>query len=146
MSHFQHILNIEGAVYKGDRFLAVIRSEQEEHAGGTLAFVGGKVEFSEVCDDIVEITLKREILEEVGVEVDDLRYVTSTGFFSDDGYSVVNMVFVCRWVAGVARAIDPAEVESLQWLTLDAIRQHPKTPIWIQKYVDAIEAMMPSGD
>ena len=38
------IVNVEGAIYKNDQWLLIRRSEKEEHAGGLLSLVGGKVE------------------------------------------------------------------------------------------------------
>ncbi len=39
------VVNVEGVIWDGDRCLMAFRSEQEAHAGGTLAFPGGKVEW-----------------------------------------------------------------------------------------------------
>ncbi len=138
MSQYLHIVNVEGAVKKDDRLLTVIRSDAEDHAAGTLAFVGGKVEFGERQSAILEATLKREILEEVGVEIGNIQFVTSTAFFTDDGRSVVNMVFVCDWQSGEPRVVDPDEVASVHWMTFDDIRNHPKTPSWILEYTELI--------
>lgn len=38
------IVNMEGAVYKDDKWHVIKRSEKEEHAGGLLSLVGGTVE------------------------------------------------------------------------------------------------------
>lgn len=138
MSQYLHIVNVEGAVKKGDCLLTVIRSDAEDHAADTLAFIGGKVEFSERQPAVLEATLKREILEEVGVEIGEIQFVTSTAFFTDDGRSVVNMVFVCDWQSGEPRVVDPDEVASVHWMTYDDIRNHPKTPPWILEYAELI--------
>ena len=142
MSQYHHIVNVEGAVIKGNRLLTVIRSEAEEHAAGTLSFIGGKVEFADRQSSILEATLKREILEEVGVEIGKIQFITSTAFFADDGQSVVNIVFVCEWQAGEAQVLDSDEVASVQWLTVEEIRNHPKTPPWILEYTELIEAFL----
>jgi hypothetical protein len=36
------IVNIEGAIFKEEKWLVIERSLKEEHAGGTLSLVGGK--------------------------------------------------------------------------------------------------------
>ena len=123
-----YVVNVEGAIYDGDRYLMAFRSEQEAHAGGTLAFAGGKMEGTETPDALEE-TLRREIREEVGVEVDDLAYVKSSTFGEDP--PCLDIVFLCRYVSGTARAIDPAEVSAVQWMTFDDALAHPKTPPWI---------------
>ncbi len=141
MKDYHHIVNVEGAVMKDDRFLMVIRSEAEDHAAGALSFIGGKVEFTGEESQVVEKTLKREIIEEVGVEVDNLRFVTSGGFTVDD-VSVVNLVFLCDWKSGEAQALDPEEVASVHWLTTDEIRCHKKLPPWLMTYVEQIESFI----
>ena len=142
MSQYHHIVNVEGIVKKGDYLLTVMRSEAEEHASGTLSFIGGKVEFTDRESEVVEKTLKREIMEEVGVEVANLRFITSTGFTSDNGASVVNLVFLCDWASGTPRAIDLEEVASVHWMTVDEIRTHEKTPPWILEYANIVEAFI----
>jgi len=57
-------------IWDGDRCLMAFRSEQEAHAGGTLAFPGGKAEGTDAAGALEE-TLRREIREEVGIEVAD---------------------------------------------------------------------------
>lgn len=75
------IVNVEGAVRKNDKWLIIERSKKEEHAGGLLSLVGGKVEQEGNSLDILERTVKREILEEVGLKVkDSLTYVHSTSY------------------------------------------------------------------
>lgn len=59
--------------------MAFNKSQQkEEHAGGLLSLVGGKVEVDGTSTDVLEKTLKREIFEEVGIEVSNLKYVNSS--------------------------------------------------------------------
>lgn len=139
MNNYLHIVNVEGIIHKDDHFLTVVRSKKEAHAGGTLSFIGGKVDFIDRQHNILEETLKREILEEVGIRVDNLRYITSTGFTSDDGYRVINIVMLCDWQSGDPYAVDPDEVESVEWMTADQIRSHLKTPPWILEYTNRVE-------
>ena len=113
------------------------RSEQEAHAGGTLAFAGGKVEGTDKPDALEE-TLRREIREEVGVEVADLVYVESHSFGS--GPPCLDVVFLCRYVSGTPTAKDPAEVSAVQWMTQAEVLAHPKTPPWIARSLTLADA------
>jgi len=124
------VVNVEGVIYDGDRYLMAFRSEQEAHADGTLALAGGKVEGTN-APDALEETLRREIREEVGVEVSDLVYVESHSFGSAP--PCVDVVFLCRHVSGTPTAVDPAEVGVVQWMTLEEVLAHPKTPPWIAR-------------
>ncbi|MDQ2800410.1 MAG: NUDIX domain-containing protein, partial [Armatimonadota bacterium] len=124
------VVNVEGVIYDGDRYLMAVRSEEESHAGGTLAFAGGKVEHTDTADALEE-TLRREIREEVGIEVDDFVYVESHSFGSAP--PCLDVVFLCRYAGGVPSAVDPAEVSAAQWMTLAEVLAHPKTPPWIAR-------------
>lgn len=125
-----YVVNVEGVIWDGDRYLMAFRSEQEAHAGGTLAFPGGRAEGTNAADALEE-TLRREVREEVGVEVSDFVYVESHTF----GHAApcLDVVFLCRYASGAARAVDPAEVSAVQWMTLAEARAHPKTPPWIAR-------------
>jgi len=130
------VVNVEGVISDGDRYLMAFRSEQEAHAGGTLAFAGGKVEGTDM-GNVLEETLRREIREEVGVEVDDLVYVESHSF--GQAPPCVDVVFLCRYLSGTPTAVDPAEVSAVRWMTLGEVLAHPKTPPWIAHSLQAAD-------
>ncbi|MBD3919455.1 NUDIX domain-containing protein [Paenibacillus sp. PR3] len=130
------IVNVEAAILRGNQWLMITRSIKEEHAGGTLSLVGGKVDLSDMGMEIVERTVKREVLEEVGVEIaDKVTFVYSSSFVTGDGRNVINMVFLCDYVSGTAYSVIPDEVEAVHWLTYDEIMNHPKAPPWTQESV-----------
>jgi len=130
-------VNVEAVIYDGDRYLVAFRSEQETHAGGTLAFAGGKVEGTDT-GDVLEETLRREIREEVGVEVNDLVYVESHSF--GQAPPCVDIVFLCRYLSGTPTAVDPAEVSAVRWMTLAEVLAHPQTPPCIARSLEAADA------
>ena len=131
MSDETYVVNVEAAIFHGDTWLMILRSADEAHAAGTLSFVGGKVERAGVADNILEETLRREIAEEVGVTVaKTMQYVESKSFIADDGLPVIDIVFLCHYESGEPRALDPAEVASVEWMTFDEVMAHPKTPVW----------------
>src|SRR5690606_41716342 len=106
------IVNVEAAIRNNEKWLIIERSKKEEHAGGLLSLVGGKVELEGNSKDILERTLIREIYEEVGVEVkDELIYVHSTSFITDKGENVVDVVFLCEYDAGEAFPKSPNRSE-----------------------------------
>lgn len=136
------IVNVEGAVRKNDKWLIIERSEKEEHAGGMLSLVGGKVDIERNSSDILERTVKREILEEVGVKVKDkLNYVHSTSFVTDMGENVVDIVFLCEYYSGEAFPKSPDEVEKVLWLNTKEILNHPKAPIYLKESIKRAESL-----
>jgi 8-oxo-dGTP pyrophosphatase MutT (NUDIX family) len=130
------IVNVEGAVYSGDKWLIIKRSAKEKHAGGTLSLVGGKVDNESSSVEILERTVKREILEEVGIEImDNLHYVYSSLVALDTGTNFINIVFLCTYKEGTAYCKSPDEVEAVYWMTFDEIMNHPNTPPWTKESV-----------
>jgi 8-oxo-dGTP diphosphatase len=131
------IVNVEGAIWKDDKWLIIQRSKKEEHAGGLLSLVGGKVDIEGNTSDILEITVNREILEEVGVKVKDkLNYVHSTSFVTDTGENVVDIVFLCEYDSGEAFPKSPDEVENVFWLTSEEAFSHPKAPVYLKESIE----------
>lgn len=136
------IVNVEGAIYKDDKWLIIERSKKEEHAGGLLSLVGGKVEQEGNTSEILERTVKREIYEEVDVLVKgQLTYVHSTSFIADSGENVVDIVFLCEYESGKAIAKSPDEVESVKWLTAQQVYEHPNAPDYLKESIKRAENM-----
>jgi 8-oxo-dGTP diphosphatase len=132
------IVNVEGAIVKDGQYLMIVRSK-DEYAPGGLNFPGGKVEGAGSADDILEETLRREIAEEVGLEVHTgMAYVRSSAFVAE-GDPVVDVVFLCRYKAGTAVAADPGEVAAVHWMTAAEAIAHPETPPWTRLALELAE-------
>ena len=75
MAHDTIEVVIAGAVIlRGEHYLIARRSEHEEEYPGVLSFVSGTIEPEDfVQADVLHAMLRREIREEVGVEVADFH-------------------------------------------------------------------------
>jgi len=135
-----YVVNVEAAIHREGEYLLAERSAAEDHAAGALSLIGGTVEASGETDRPLERTVRREVREEVGLEVTDLGYVTSSAFVSDDGSSVVNVVFRAEYESGTARARDPDEVAAVHWLPLDEIVGAEAVPEFTREYVELAES------
>ncbi len=136
MNTIWYIVNVEGAIVKDGRYLMIVRGEQESHAPGALTFPGGKVEGRESVDSVLEETVRREIREEVGVEIhDDVAYVESKAFVADDGEPVIDVVFLCHHRSGEPIIGAPDEVAAVHWMTMEEILEHPKTFPWTRQSI-----------
>ena len=133
------IVNVEGAILRGERYLMILRGEKENHAAGTLSMPGGKVELDEIGDDVLEGALRREVREEVGLELSSIQYLESKSFIADDGERVVDIVFLCACEEGEAVIGDPEEVAELHWLSAQEVYAHSKTPPWIWRSIEKAE-------
>lgn len=139
MNGISYIVNVEAAIENNGRWLVIRRSEQEEIAPGQLAFVGGKLEITKDSSHVLEATLKREIQEEVGIQIrPEIQYIKSDVFIAPDQTKVLNHVFVCHYASGEAKCMAPHEVAAVHWMTLDEILRHKDAPPWLIENVNAI--------
>ncbi|SEM84386.1 ADP-ribose pyrophosphatase YjhB, NUDIX family [Terribacillus saccharophilus] len=129
------VVNVEGAIYRDGKWLMIKRSEKEEHAAGCLSMVGGKCDLEGVSTDILERTLKREIFEEVGIEVEDLTYVNSSSFVTDKGTHVIDIVFLCQHITGEPYAKSMEEVGEVMWMTTEDIMVHDDAPSYLKENI-----------
>jgi 8-oxo-dGTP pyrophosphatase MutT (NUDIX family) len=135
-----YLVNVEGAILGEGRYLIILRGPGESHAPGGMAFPGGKVEGAGGADDVLEETLRREIREEVGIEVEEeMAYLQSSAFVTDGGEPVVDVVFLCRHRGGTPRADDPDEVSAIEWMTAAELLADPRIPPWTQRSVRRAE-------
>ncbi|WP_369899546.1 NUDIX domain-containing protein [Bacillus manliponensis] len=129
------IVNVEAAIFKDGKWLLIRRSEKEEYAGGTLSLVGGKVDNEGNSSDILERTLKREVFEEVGIQVCNFKYVNSSSFVTDTGVAVVDIVFLCDYEHGQAYAKSADEVDAVVWTTTEEILTGEEFPIYLKENI-----------
>ncbi len=135
------IVNVEGVVRRGDRYLLTVRSEHEPHAPGTLALPGGKLEPTDPQAGTLEAVLGRELLEETGVRAENFRYLESKWFMTDDGEPVADIVFLCDYAGGELTVGDPDEITEVLWLTAAEVMAHPKAPPWTRATIAKAEQL-----
>lgn len=137
-----YIVNVEAAIYQGDKYLMIVRGRGETESPGELALPGGKVDIVGTLDRILEETLQREVREEVNVEIEPgLHYVESKTFLMNTGYPVVDIVFLCRYKSGEPEIRDAQEVESIRWMTAQEILDLPEAPDWTRQSIRLAEEL-----
>ena len=133
------IVNVEAAINHEGKWLVIERSQKEEHAGGMLSLVGGTVELGQQPVEILESNLKREVLEEVDVEIKNVNYLYSSTFVTDKNEHVLNIVFLCEYQSGIAYPKSPDEVEDVKWMSSDEIERHRKAPVYLIESIKQAE-------
>jgi 8-oxo-dGTP diphosphatase len=134
-----YLVNVDAAVVRDGAFLLVERSADEDHAAGELGFPGGTTDPTDEGPDVLEATVRRELREEVAVEVaNTMAYVQSNAFESDTGDRVVNVVFLCQHDDGEGR-VASEEVGAVHWLTAEEVANHPEVPAYTRQQVELAE-------
>lgn len=111
-----HIILVNAVVEKDGRFLISQRSLNESHMPGWWSIPGGKVDRTEGgVDGVLVKTLKREIREEVNVEIEDDPVLVHNGtFIRSTGHHVVEFMFLCRWKSGEALPLE--DTQAVAWV------------------------------
>ena len=90
-----HEVAITAIVIKDKKYLITRRSENKKRFPGMWTLPGGKLETNDYINlpketkdywyNILEKVLKREVKEEVGIEIENIKYVTSLATIHKDG-------------------------------------------------------------
>jgi 8-oxo-dGTP diphosphatase len=124
------IVNVEIVVVRDDRYLLIVRGDGEDFGAGWLTFPGGKLDWVGPRPDALEETARRELIEEVGIDlVPPVVYVESHTFEAN-GIPVLDVVVLARAAEGEPSIQDPAEVAGIEWRTEDELMHDPRVQPW----------------
>lgn len=135
-----YLVIVECAVEWNGKFLIITRPEGK-HAGGLLSFAGGKVEEQdEVNDfDMLRAAVRREMFEELGLElIGNINYVTSEYFVDDFGICVINNLFHYKYNQMPKVKPCPREVPKYAWMTREEIHAATNSPKWLKKLINLV--------
>lgn len=122
-----HIVRVDVWIRKGDSFLLAKRSVHDDQAAGKWSVPGGKVEIV-LEDNIVENAVKREVKEEVGVEISNISYIYSRSFIHSSGNHVVVLGFVSDYVAGEPKALE--DHDEIAWVKKSELKKVLPESYW----------------
>lgn len=115
------IVNNEGKV------LIAQRSLEEGHEGGKWSIPGGKIESAGEEHHVLLKNIKKEILEEVGVEIfDDIVLVHDNTFTRSNGDDVLALVFKCEYKSGEAKPLE--DTVDVKWIKKGEIDNYQFPP------------------
>ncbi len=133
------IVNVEVAVVRDRCYLAIVRGGAEAFGAGWLGFPGGTVEIGEADQHTLEKTARREVLEEVGLRVDEPIVYVESHLFAVDNVPVLDVVMLARSSTGDAFPASPDEVAGIVWLTYEAFVSDPRTQAWTRESLRLVE-------
>lgn len=105
-----HILN------ENNQILLMKRNKNCRNKAGFWSIPGGGVR----PFDTIEETLKREIKEELGVDIEIIRLISVTNdIIKEENQHWVSPQFLCRIIKGVPKNLEPHKSEEIKWFDLD---------------------------
>jgi ADP-ribose pyrophosphatase YjhB (NUDIX family) len=134
-----HIVAVKAWVKKGDKYLLARRGMNEVHMPGVWSIPGGKVDGYGDKVDVLQETLKREVLEEVGLEItDEIELIFNNTFTRSDGASVVGLTFLCHWKSGEAKALE--DTSEVKWFTLAELIQMEELEDFLKREISILSS------
>jgi 8-oxo-dGTP diphosphatase len=136
------LVNVEVVIVRENRFLMIERGHGEEFGSGWLCMPGGTVDWDIPVEDVLEVTARREVIEEVGLSLDAaMAYVESHTF--DAGGPVLDVVLLARLADSAADpyVASPDEVASVEWMTLAEIIADERVQPWTKESLRRAEKL-----
>lgn len=132
-----HIVAITGIIERDGKYLILKRAETEVAHPGEWTVPGGKLvrheyEHTPITHGtngwygIVAKTLKKEIREEAGLEVKDVRYLTDLTFIRPDGIPVLVLSYWCHYESG--EVVLGKDMTDSAWITPEEGKQYRIIP------------------
>ncbi len=129
-----HYIAITGVVRNEEgKYLICKRSDKEKIFPGKWCFPGGKLQMSDFINspkdtsdhwlDILEKTLKKEILEETGLQIKVLGYIASLALIRPNGFSTVIINMLAEHQSGDI-ILATHELSDAAWVTLEEAKSY----------------------
>lgn len=137
-----HLVLVNAVVEKDGKILVSQRSWEETHEPGKWTIPGGKVERTKGdVWNVIEETLKKEVMEETGVEIEDhAELLTNNTFIRSTGQHVVALIFLCHWKSGEAKSLE--DTIDIRWISEEELKDMqfaPNVKTYIQKGFDNLK-------
>jgi len=103
-------------VFKDGRFL--LGKRKNTHGEGSWCLPGGHLEFNEELEDCA----RREVLEETGVKIKNIRFCTVTNdIFRKEGKHYITIFMLSDWAKGTPKTMEPDKSEGWKWVTKETV-------------------------
>jgi 8-oxo-dGTP diphosphatase len=112
-------------VWKDSKFLMGRRVGK--HGTGTWSVPGGWLHFGESWEDCA----RREVMEETGMQIENLRFVAATNnIFEDENQHSITVWVDSDWVSGDPIVMEPDKFIELDWYDFQSLPQPLFEPCW----------------
>lgn len=130
---YLHEVVITAMVVHNDKFLIIRRSENKKRFPGMWTVPGGKLETDDYINlpkdakeywyNVLEKTLRREVKEEVGLDIDKIEYVTSLATIHQDGSPSLVISCIAEYAGGEVQLRED-EADKYEWVNLEEAKNY----------------------
>ena len=130
---YLHEVAITAIIQKAGKFLIIRRSKNKRRFPGMWTVPGGKLEPKDYLDlpkdtkdywyNVLEKTLAREVKEEVGLEIDNVQYLTSLATVHSDGNPSLVISCIADYLSGEV-TLQQEESDDFAWVDLKEAKEY----------------------
>lgn len=128
-----HEVVITAIIVKDGKYLITRRSLSKKRFPGKWTVPGGKLETSDYVSlpkdtqeywyNVLEQVLRREVTEEVGLEISNIEYVTSLATIHTDGSPSLVISCMADYESGEVK-LQESETDQCAWVTLEEAKSY----------------------
>lgn len=125
---YLHEVFMAAIVVKDGKYLVTRRSKNKKRFPEKWTLPGGRLEPADYVNfprdtenywyNVLERVLRREVKQEVGLEIDNIQYVASLATVHADGAPSVGITCIADYVSGEVR-LQEEETDQFAWVTLE---------------------------
>lgn len=128
-----HEVAITAIIIKDGKYLITKRSPNKKRFPNMWTVPGGRLETNDYINlpketkdywyNVMEKVLRREVKEEVGLDIENITYVTSLATVHGDGNPSLLISCMADYVAGEV-TLQLEETDDFKWVTLDEAKEY----------------------
>jgi 8-oxo-dGTP diphosphatase len=132
-SQYLHEVAVTAIIIKDKKFLIIKRSPNKKRFPNMWTVPGGKLETKDYISlpketkdywyNVLEKVLRREVKEEVGLEIENIEYVTSLATIHADGAPSLVISCMADYVSGDVQ-LQLEETDDFAWVSVDQSKKY----------------------
>lgn len=130
---YLHEVVITAIVVKDGKYLITQRSKRKKRFPSMWVVPGGRLETSDYINlpkdtkhywyNVLEKTLKREVKEEIGIDIENIEYVTSLARIHEDGAPSLVISCIAEYASGEI-VLQNSETQNFAWVSLKEAKNY----------------------
>jgi len=131
-SNKAHYITVTGIIIKDGKFLIAKRAPTEKSFPNMWTVPGGKLELNDYNQrpkdtsahwyNVFEILLKREVMEETGLKIKNIRYLTSLAFIRPDGIPTIVVSLFADYDSGTVELCP--DLTEYAWVDIEEAKKY----------------------